>query len=150
MPTDPWLLASKLACMTANINGWMARKDTGRDSKLRRTQLLTVAKEHGVQVMGLQETHFNTEKERDSQTKWLAKQGYDMYAAISTGGTGSSVVLWDNKNWSLEEGYVLEPRLVIAKLKHKGGQRLVAISAPFHHREGQRKSQWVRLHSALE
>ena len=117
MIVNPWKLSVRMGVLTANLNGWMARKQDSTDTRLRRAHRVRKMDQHGIQLAGIQETHFDTEAEISQQKYWLSKRGYGMEATI-TSGRGSAAVLWRQASWSATKSHRLEPRILIVTLRH--------------------------------
>ena len=71
MITNPWKLSVRMGILTANLNGWMARKQGSSGTRLRRAHLVRKMDQHGIQLAGIQETHFDTEAGILQQKYWL-------------------------------------------------------------------------------
>ena len=148
MIVNPWKLSVRMGVLTANLNGWMARKQYSTDTRLRRAHLVRKMDQHGIQLAGIQETHFDTEAEI-SQQKYWPKRDYGMEATVASG-RGSAPVLWRQAIWSATKSHRLEPRILIVTLRHQTEQQVRVVSAHMHHRPGVRERQWRRLQQHLQ
>ena len=115
MITNPWNPSVRMWILTANLNGWMARKQESTDARLRMAHLVRKMDPHGIQLAGIQETHFDTEAEILQQKYWPSKRGYGMEATVVSG-RGSAAVPWRQASWVATQSHRLEPRVLIVTL----------------------------------
>ena len=148
MITNPWKLSVRMGILTPNLNGWMAGKQESTDTRLRRAHLVRKMEQHGIQLAGIQETHFDTEAEILQWKYWLSKRGYGMEATVASR-RGSAVVLWRQASWAATQSHRLEPRVLIVTPRHQTEQVRV-VSAHMHHILSVQERQWQRLQQYLQ
>ena len=85
-------LSVRMGILTSNLNRWMERKQESTDTRLRRAHLVRKMYQHGIQLAGIQETHFDTEAEILQHKYWLSRRGYGMEATVASR-RGSTAVL---------------------------------------------------------
>ena len=149
MIANAWKLSLRMGVLTASLNGWMACKQEPTHTRLRRAHLVRKMDQHGVQLAGVQETHFDTEAEILQQKYWLSKRGYGMEATVASG-RGSAAVLWRQASWVATQSHRYEPRVLIVTPRHQTEQQVRVVSAHMHHTPSVRERQWKRLQQYLQ
>ena len=149
MIANPWKLSMRMGILTANFNGWMARKQESTDTRLRRAHLVRKMDQHGIQLAGIQATHFDTEVDILQQKYWLSRTGYGMEATVASG-RRSAAVLWRQASWVATQSHRLEPRVLIVTLRDQTEQQVRLVSTHMHHTPSVRERQWRRLQLYLQ